>query len=79
MQATIVDLRYHMKEVLEALNRNEEVSVLYHRKKIASLVPLRQIRKTSIKDHEFFGMLNNENSTVDTTMNQLRGNRYSDI
>lgn len=30
MEATVVDLQYHMNEVLKALDRNESVNVLYH-------------------------------------------------
>lgn len=29
MKASIVDLRYHMKEILKALDRNEPVEILY--------------------------------------------------
>ena len=32
MKASIVDLRYKMKEVLAALKRNETVHILYHGK-----------------------------------------------
>ena len=32
MKATIVDLRYRMKDILRALERNEDVSILYHGK-----------------------------------------------
>lgn len=79
MQATIVDLRYHMKDVLEALKRNEEVSILYHKKKIASLVPTRHTRKASVEDHAFFGMMRDEKTTINEIMQQLRGARYRDI
>ena len=30
MKASIVDLRYKTREILEALERNESVTVLYH-------------------------------------------------
>lgn len=32
MQASIVDLRYRMNDILKALARNEEVEILYHGK-----------------------------------------------
>lgn len=78
MQASIVDLRYHMKEVLEALSRNEEISVLYHNKKIASIIPLHKQPKTSVQEHAFFGMLNNDTRSVKEQINQLRAGRYHD-
>ena len=57
MKASIVDLRYKMRDVLEALDRNEEVTV-YHRGKargiLAPIVPSSR-RKFRVKDHPFFG------------------------
>ncbi len=32
MTASVVELRYKMNDVLKALNRNEDVSILYHGK-----------------------------------------------
>ena len=40
MQASIVDLRYNMKEVLRAIDRGEVVTILYRGKKKARIVPL---------------------------------------
>jgi antitoxin (DNA-binding transcriptional repressor) of toxin-antitoxin stability system len=80
MQATIVDLRYHMKDVLKALNRNEEVTVLYRDKKIATIKPLRQKKKMHLREHAFFGMLKEEEKiSVYAQMEKLRGSRYHDI
>lgn len=79
MQATIVDLRYHMKEVLKALGRNEEVTVLYHNKKIASIKPLSKCHDIAVKEHAFFGMLKHDKHSVKEQMDKLRGGRYHDI
>jgi antitoxin (DNA-binding transcriptional repressor) of toxin-antitoxin stability system len=40
MNATIVDLRYRMKDVLRAIDRGETVTVLYRGKAKAALTPL---------------------------------------
>lgn len=40
MNATIVDLRYHMKDVLRAIDRGETVTVLHRGKEKAKLVPI---------------------------------------
>lgn len=45
MKATILDLRYRMKDVLRAIDRGESVTVLYRGKKKARLVPLSEDRK----------------------------------
>lgn len=79
MQATIVDLRYRMKQVLAALARGEEVAVVYHREKIAMIVPLRKKSKKAVLEHPFFGMLKNDEESVGRQMDKLRGGRYRDI
>jgi len=40
MNASIVDLRYRMKDVLRALDRGETVTVLYRGKEKAKLTPI---------------------------------------
>jgi len=45
MKASIVDLRYRMKDVLGALDRGETVTVLYRGKPRAKIVPISQKRK----------------------------------
>ena len=40
MNATIVDLRYNMKNVLRAIDRGETVTVLYRGKERAKLTPV---------------------------------------
>jgi hypothetical protein len=77
MEASIVDLRYKMKNVLQSLERNESVRILYHKAWIGTIVP-RRLRKglKKIKDHPFFGMHSNEQETVDEQMERLRGERY---
>lgn len=41
MRASVVDLRYRMKDVLRALDRNEEVTVTYRGKVKGVIVPKR--------------------------------------
>jgi antitoxin (DNA-binding transcriptional repressor) of toxin-antitoxin stability system len=40
MNATIVDLRYRMKDVLRAIDRGEAVTILYRGKEKARLTPI---------------------------------------
>ena len=52
MKASVVDLRYKMKDVLKALRRRESVEVLYHGKPIASIVPLKnKVHKKDLRNH----------------------------
>jgi len=50
MNATIVDLRYRMKNVLLAIDRGETVTVLYRGKEKARLVPIAAALRASDKD-----------------------------
>lgn len=66
MRASVVDLRRKMKQVMKALERNEEVTLLYHGKERAVIVPVREPRprpKADIREHPAFGMLRNDPAT----------------
>ena len=78
MKATVVDLRYHMNEVLKALDRNEQVSVLYHGKVKGVITPAGNTTATRVTNHPFFKMRTTTTS-VDKVMSDLRGGRYRDL
>ena len=78
MIATVVDLRYRMKDVLKALERNEEVKILYHGKLKGIIQPVQRPSKLKIRDHVFYNM-SDDKGTVDGEMKELRGGRYHDL
>ena len=78
MRATVVDLRYRMKDVLKALERNEEVNILYHGKLKGTIKPAQRPVTLKVRDHVFFNMSPDERS-VDEEMEELRGGRYRDL
>lgn len=79
MEASIVDLRYKMKDVLKALKRNESVKVFYRDTLCGILTPVNPNKKLKkVKEHPFFGMHKTSDS-VENEMNKLRGVRYKDI
>lgn len=77
MKVSVVDLRYKMNDVLKALDRNEDVSILYHGKLKGIIKPQNAVeaKKTKIVDHPFFNM-NGSSESVEDEMNRLRGGRY---
>ena len=80
MKASIVDLRYKMNDILKALERNEEVTVLYHGKVKGVIVPARPQKPQKMTSHPFFGMTSGENQkSVDEVLDEMRGPRYSVI
>lgn len=80
VRASILDLRYHMKEILRALERNESIEILYHGKPKGTIIPhLAASKKLTTKNHPYFGMNASTKKSVEEEMNELRGGRYHDI
>lgn len=75
MNASVIDLRYRMRDVLKALDNNEKVQVLCHGKVRGVIMPARSSAKMNVKDHEFFGMNAGDGDPVDSVMEKLRGGR----
>ena len=78
MQATIVDLRYRMNEVLKALDRNEDVDILYRGKMKGVLKAKVERTVGRVSDHPFFNMRGSKRS-IEAEMEDLRGGRYRDL
>ena len=76
MEASIVDLRYKMKAVLDALERREEVTITYHGKIKGVLVPAQGAPTRRITEHPFFGMTRDDQRPVEEVMRGLRAGRY---
>lgn len=76
MEASILDLRYKMKDVLKALDRREKVRILYHGKEKGTIIPADPKAGRSVKDHAYFGMSRKDRRSVSDVMDDLRGSRY---
>ena len=75
MEASVVDLRYKMSDVLKALDRREKVRVL-HRGKVRGVIhppPRKSVR--GVCDHPFFGSCPAGDS-VTAIMHRLRRGRH---
>ena len=79
MKASIVDLRYKMRDILKALDRNERVTILYHGKIKGVINPFNAAGSSRIREHPFFGMHKNEHMSVEKEMEKMRGGRTDDI
>ncbi len=86
MQANIVDLRYRMKDVIQALDKNQRVTILYRGKVKATIVPASVRKSESVRTNPFFGMYRadldpksksekSDIEAVDVLMDKLRGVR----
>jgi len=78
MQATVVDLRYRMNDVLKALDRNEDVEILYRGKTKGILVAQAKRSGGRVSEHPFFDMRSSTRS-VEAEMETLRGGRFRDL
>ena len=75
MEASVVDLRYRMNDVLKALDRSEDVSILYRGKVKGTIKPILKTTAAKVRDHAFFNM-SSDPRPVDEQMEELRGGRY---
>jgi hypothetical protein len=80
MEASVMDLRHKMKEILKALDQNEPVKILYHGKQRGLLIPSKAALPKSTKAHQHpsFGMWNDDPEKQDVTayVRKLRKARY---
>jgi prevent-host-death family protein len=56
MKATVVDLRRRTREIIEALDRGESVTITYRGKEKGTIVPAGRKKRRSITESPFFGM-----------------------
>ena len=77
MKATAKDLRFHSKELLDTVNRGEEVIITFRGKPCAKLIPYRDKRKASA-ENELFGIWKDNDMVqdVDEYIRGLRKGRY---
>ena len=79
MKATVLDLRYKMKEVLNALDKREKVTILYHGKIKGTIFPAHADQSIKVKDHPFFNMVEDVEESVAQQMDGLRGPRFDAV
>jgi len=78
MQATAKDLRFHSKELLNTVNRGEEVVITYRGKPCAKLVPIEEEKKASVQPNELFGIWkdNSQTEDVENYIKTIRKGRF---
>jgi hypothetical protein len=78
MQASVTYLRKRMREIIRALERNENVPRLYRGQKKGVIFPNRESADRRVVEHGFFGAGAGAegNASVEEEMNRLRGKRH---
>jgi hypothetical protein len=77
MKATVVDLKHKMKDVLEALEKREKITLLYHGKVKGFIIPADGQKIVKVVNHPFFKMAGKRAKSVEQQMNELRGSRFN--
>ncbi len=77
MRATAKDLRFNSKELIDSVNRGEEVVITFRGKPCAKLVPYQEIKRQTEKN-ELFGMWQDNDmvKNVDEYARSLRKGRF---
>ncbi|WP_462270792.1 type II toxin-antitoxin system Phd/YefM family antitoxin [Desulfobacter sp.] len=78
MKATAKDLRFRSKELLDTVNRGEEVIITYRGKPCAKIVPYDGFKKKKRIKTRLFGMWNDKNDIEDVNgyVRNLRKGRF---
>jgi len=77
MKATAKDLRFHSKELINSVNRGEEVIITFRGKPCAKLVPYQE-QKNKTEKNELFGMWKDNDivGNVNEHVRNLRKGRF---
>jgi antitoxin (DNA-binding transcriptional repressor) of toxin-antitoxin stability system len=79
MEASVAELRYKTKDILQALEQNEKITILHRGKVKGILTPVAKAEHKKVKDHPFFGMNQRDSRPLSEIMDELRGNRFHDL
>ena len=76
MKATAKDLRFHSRELLNTVNRGEEVIITFHGKPCAKLIPYQDEKR--IKEDKLFGIWKDNEGiqNVEEYVRNLRKGRF---
>lgn len=81
MEATILDMRRNPKKILEAIERNESVTLTRRGKSVARIEPIGGGKRPSAAEHEAFGMWADRDDMTDPSayVREMRKGRLGDL
>lgn len=81
MEATILDMRRNPKKILDAIERNEVVTLTKRGKAVARIEPIRGGKRPSAANHEAFGMWADRSDMADPVayVREMRKGRFDDL
>jgi prevent-host-death family protein len=81
MKATILDMRRNPKKILEAIERNEVVTLTNRGKPVARIEPIGSHERPRAAEHEAFGMWADRDDMADPSayVREMRKGRFRDL
>lgn len=78
MKVTVMDMRRNPKKILDAIDRNEVLTLTNRGKPVARIEPIRKTQRPSMKDQEAFGMWADRSEMADPVayVRALRKGRF---
>jgi hypothetical protein len=76
MKSSAVNLHDNTLDVLQALDNNESITLLYRGKIKGVIKPAKTTTRRQIQDHPFFGMYQENTNSVLDELSNLRKPRY---
>lgn len=79
MRATAKDMRFHTREILDAVSRGEEVVITFRGRPKAKIVPLRDVRRQRERPGRLFGIWSDHSDvdSVDSFIRKIRKGRLA--
>ena len=81
MRATVLDMRRNPKKILDAIARNETVTLTHRGKPVARIEPVAGRDRPRVEDHPAFGMWANREDMADPAgwVRNTRKGRFRDL
>ena len=81
MKATILDMRRNPKKILDAIERNETVTLTNRGKSVARIEPIVTSKRISAAEHEAFGMWADRDDMANPSayVREMRKGRFDDF
>ncbi|MBE7558072.1 type II toxin-antitoxin system prevent-host-death family antitoxin [bacterium] len=81
MKATVLEMRRNPKKILEAIARNEAVTLSHRGKPVARIQPIGTRPRLRVEDHPAFGMWADRKDLADPCawVRELRKGRFCDL
>lgn len=78
MKATVLDMRRNPKKILDAIARNETVTLSHRGKPVARIEPIEGKNRPSAADHPAFGMWADRSDMADPSayVREMRQGRF---